>query len=73
MALAVKNLPVNARDARDTGLAPGLVRCPGVGSGNPLWYTCLESSMDTGAWWATVHGTAGVGCSGATEHTHTLM
>ena len=26
------------------------------GNGNPLWYSCLENSMDRGAWWATVHG-----------------
>ena len=36
----------------------GYVRDPGEGSGNPLQYTCLETSMDTGAWWAMVHGTA---------------
>ena len=29
---------------------------PGVGDGNPLQYSCLENSMDIGAWWATVHG-----------------
>ena len=23
---------------------------------NPLQYSCLENSMDRGAWWATVHG-----------------
>ena len=23
--------------------------------GNPLQYSCLESPMDRGAWWATVH------------------
>ena len=28
----------------------------GVGNGNPLQYSCLENSMDRGAWWATVHG-----------------
>ena len=27
----------------------------GVGNGNPLWYSCLENSMDRGARWATVH------------------
>ena len=27
-----------------------------VGNGNPLQYSCLENSMDRGAWWATVHG-----------------
>ena len=26
--------------------------------GNPLQYSCLENSMDEGAWWATVHGVA---------------
>jgi len=54
----IKNLPVNAGDARDTDSIPGSGRCPGIGSGNPLQYTCLETSMDTGAWWAMVHGTA---------------
>ena len=29
---------------------------PGEGHGNPLQYSCLENSMDRGAWWATVHG-----------------
>ena len=26
------------------------------GNGNPLQYSCLENSMDRGAWQATVHG-----------------
>ena len=30
----------------------------GEGSGNPFQYSCLENSMDGGAWWATVHGVA---------------
>ena len=25
---------------------------------NPLQYSCLENSLDRGAWWATVHGVA---------------
>ena len=29
---------------------------PGEGNGNSLQYSCLENSMDRGAWWATVHG-----------------
>ena len=29
---------------------------PGEGNGNPLQYSCLESSMDRGAWRAAVHG-----------------
>ena len=31
---------------------------PGEGNGNPRQYSCLENSMDEGAWWATVHGVA---------------
>ena len=30
----------------------------GEGNGTPLWYSCLENSMDGGAWWAAVHGVA---------------
>ena len=30
----------------------------GAGNGNPLQYSCLENSMDRGAWWTTVHGIA---------------
>ena len=52
----VKNLPASAGDARDTGLIPGLGRPPGGGNGTPLQYSCLENSMDRGAWRATVHG-----------------
>ena len=54
----VKNLPANAGDARDLGSVSGLGRSPGVGSGNPLQYSCLKNSMDRGAWRATVHGVA---------------
>ena len=31
---------------------------PGEGNGNPLLYSCLDNSMDRGAWWAPVHGVA---------------
>ena len=40
----------------DPGLIPGWKRSPGEGNDNPLHYSCLENSMDRGAWWATVHG-----------------
>ena len=40
----------------DLGSIPGLGRSPGEQHGNPLQYSCLENSMDGGAWWATVHG-----------------
>ena len=48
-ALVVKNPPASAGDAGDTGSIPGLGRSPGVGSGNPLQYSCLENSMERGA------------------------
>ena len=35
---------------------PTLGKYPGEGNGNPLQYSCLENSMDRGAWQATVHG-----------------
>ena len=52
----VKDRPAKAGDARDLGSIPGLGRSHGVGNGNPLWYSCLENSMDRGAWWRTVYG-----------------
>ena len=45
-----------ACNAGDLGSIPGLGRSPGEGNGNPLQYSCLENSMDRGAWRATVHG-----------------
>ena len=50
-----KNLPANAGEA---GLILELGRSSGEGNGNPLQYSCLESPMDRGAWWATVHRVA---------------
>ena len=46
----------SAHDAGDPGSIPGLGRCPGEGNCYPLQYSCLENSMDRGAWWARVHG-----------------
>jgi len=40
------------------GLTLGLGRSLGEGNGNPLQYPCLENSIDSGAWWATVSGVA---------------
>ena len=53
---AVKNPPADAGDARDAGLIPGSERSLGVGNDNPLQYSCLEISIDTAAWQATVQG-----------------
>ena len=55
MAQMVKNPPAMQADQ---GLIPGSGRSPGEGNGNPLQYSCLENSMDRGAWRATVHGVA---------------
>ena len=44
--------------AGDLGSIPGLGRSPEEGTSNPLQYSCLEKSMDLGAWQATVHGVA---------------
>ena len=49
----VKNLPTNAGDL---DLIPGSGRSPGGGNDNPLQYSCLENSMDRGAWCATIMG-----------------
>ena len=54
----VKNLLANAGAAGAEGSIPGLGRSPGVGSGSPLQYSCLEIFMDRRAWWATIHGVA---------------
>ena len=39
----------------DRGSVPGSGRSPGEGNGYPFQYSCLENSMDRGAWWGTVH------------------
>ena len=50
----VKNLPVNVGD----GSIPGSGRSPGEENGYPPQYSCLENSMDRGAWQVVVHGVA---------------
>ena len=47
---AVKNLPDNS------GSIPWSGRCPRVGNGKPLQYSCLKNSMDRGAWWSSFLG-----------------
>ena len=46
----VKNLPTNAGDARDSGSITVSGRSPGILNGNPLQYSCMENSMERGAW-----------------------
>ena len=47
-----------ACNAGDLGLIPGLGRTPEEGNGNLLQCSCLENSMNRGAWWTTVHEVA---------------
>ena len=63
----VKNPPINTGDVEDMGSILGSRRCPGVGNGNPLQYSCLENSMDGGACLSTVHGV-----NNMTAHTHDI-
>ena len=51
----VRNLTANVGD---TGSILQLGISPGEGNGKPLQYSCLENTMDRGAWWITVHGVA---------------
>ena len=53
VVLMAKNPHTNAGNI---GSIPGLRRSPGKGHGNPPPYSCLENSMDGGAWQATVYG-----------------
>ena len=55
VVLVVKNVPAKAGDIGDAGLIPASGRSPGEGNGSPFQSSCLETSMDRGAWWATVH------------------
>ena len=57
----------SACNARDPGSVPGSGRSPGEGNGYPLQYSCLENSMDRGAWQATFRGVERVGHDIATN------
>ena len=48
----------SAYNAGDLGSVPGSGRSPAEENGYPLQYSCLENSMDRGAWWAILHGMA---------------
>ena len=67
VAQMVKNLPA----MQETWVQSlGREYSPGEGNGNPLQYSCLENSMDRGAWWATVHGVARVRQTEQLNHHH---
>ena len=55
VAQMVKNLPT----MQETWVRSlGLGRFLGEGNGKPVQHSCLENSMDRGAWWTTMHGIA---------------
>ena len=54
----VKNSAASTGDTRDAGPVPLSGISPGIGNGYLLQYSCLENSMDRGAWQALVHGVA---------------
>ena len=47
----VKNLPA----MQETWVRSLVRKIPGEGNGYPLQYSCLQNSMDRGAWWTLVH------------------
>ena len=51
MAQMVKNLPA----MQETVFNPWVGKISWRRNGNPLQYSCLENSMDRGAWQATFH------------------
>ena len=55
VALELKNLPT-VQETQETRVWSLSGRFPGGGNGNQLQCSCLENSIDRGAWWATVHG-----------------
>ena len=52
MAQMVKNLFA----VQELGFNPWARKIPGERNGYPFQYSCLENSIDKGAWQATVHG-----------------
>ena len=61
----------SACNVGDLGWIPGSGRSPGEGNGCSLQYSCLENSMDRGAWRATVHRVAESRTGLSDQHTHT--
>ena len=71
----VKNMPANAGDAGDR-FDPWVRKIPWRRQWQPNQYSCLEKSIDRGAWWATVHGVAKgwTGCvTNSSYVSHTMM
>ena len=73
VALVVQNPPANAGDVRNSGLILGSGRSPGGGNGNPFQNSCLENSVDRGAWGAAVPGVAELDATEVAEHAAVCM
>ena len=56
--VCVSDGEASACNEGDPGSIPGLGRSPGEVNGYPFQYSCLENSVDRGAWQAAVHGVA---------------
>ena len=54
----VKNPSANAGDTGDVSLISESGRSLGVGNDNLFQYSCMENSMDRGAWRPIIHGDA---------------
>ena len=63
----------SACNAGDPGLILGLRRSPGEGNGYPLQYSCLENSVDRGAWQATALGVVKSQMQMSDQCTHTVQ
>ena len=70
VAQMIKNLPAMP-ETQIRSLGEG--RSPGEANGYPLQYSCLENSMDIGAWWITVHGSKESNMTEWLTHTHILI
>ena len=69
-----KEFACQYRRCKRPGLIPGSGWSPRVGNGNAFQYSCLENSVDRGAWRATAHGVTKVGhdwVHTTSRHTHT--
>ena len=61
ISISSKQSAWNARDIGDMDLIRGSGRSPGRGHGSSLQYSCLENSIDRGAWETTAHGVTNSG------------